>query len=178
MKQLAFFFVLLTGLCLWVGYSQGAATVSPFPLVQPTAAPDFSFTSENDGKAFLLKDKTGKYIVLHFWATWCLPCLEELPGLAALEKEFPPETLEVIAIPTNLRDVGSVKKFYSEKNIIGPSVHLDSERSAMKVFSLNSLPVTLLIDPAGQIVGRIDAPVKWQDEGIRDFFRQQVSQGR
>lgn len=171
MKQIAFFFVLAVMLLIGGAPVRADNSLSPFKAVPEIAVPDYSFTSGSDGKVLSLKDKSGKYLLLHFWATWCAPCLDELPGLARLEEEFPSEIFEVIAVPTNLRDAAAVEKFYNEKNIVGPSVHLDHEKKAMTVFSLNSLPVSILVSPGGKIVGRIDAPVQWEDEDVKVFFR-------
>lgn len=119
-------------------------------------APNFVWKdlSNNDFDLFSLR---GKYVLLDFWGTWCVPCIEEIPNLKKAYKKFKGSDFEIvsIAIDRNFQNV----KGYVEKNKM-PWIHLfqtlsDTSKGAPgQVFKVKRFPTTILIDPNGKIIAK------------------------
>lgn len=170
MKQYALILALILGFAFAVLPLRAEGPLQLFPKMETAPAPEFVFLSGDDGKLLKLSDKKGRFVLLHFWATWCAPCIKELPQLALLQDEFPKDKLEVIAIPLDLRNAPAVSNFYRQKRIKGPAIYLDQDRKAMDVFALISMPTSLLLDDKGNLIGRLEAPALWQSEEMRGFI--------
>lgn len=115
--------------------------------------PDFTLDTI-DGERFRLSDHVGKeVIVLSFWATWCMPCLAELPHLEELYQAEKPQGLMVVAIsmdePTSVSEVGPTAR---RLGLTMPVV-LDTEQRAVRLYNrARSAPFTVVIDRGGRIV--------------------------
>lgn len=108
--------------------------------------------TDGDGNTVTLSDYIGKPIVINFWASWCPPCVSELPDFEKAYKEY--ENVEFLMV--NLTDgsretVESAKDFVSQNGYTFP-VYYDTEFSASYAYSLSSIPVTCFIDAEGNIV--------------------------
>jgi thiol:disulfide interchange protein DsbD len=103
-----------------------------------------------DGSAVALG---GKVAVVNFWATWCVPCVSEIPGFNALDREFRPKGVAVLGISTD-DDKPAVEQFLKKHPMEYP-VAMGSENLASK-FNLDALPVTLVFDRSGKLVKRFD----------------------
>ena len=170
MKQYAGILAFLAGIFFLAASAWAEGQVPLFPKMESAAAPEFTFYSGADGKPVKLSDNKGRFVLLHFWATWCAPCIKELPELALLQDQFPKDKFRVIAIPIDLRNAPAVDNFYRQKRIKGPAVYLDVERKAMDAFSLISMPTSLLLDDKGRLIGRLEAPALWQSDEMRGFI--------
>ena len=126
----------------------------------PMAVPPFTFT-DAAGNARALEDWRGKVVLLNLWATWCAPCLREMPHLDRLQAKLGSDKFEVLAIsvdrngpekPTAFRDRTNIKhlKFYQD-----PTAKLGF---ALKVIGM---PATLLLDTEGREIGRLVGPADW-----------------
>lgn len=104
-----------------------------------------------DGKAVSLADFKGKVIVLDFWATWCPPCREEIPGYIELQKKYGKDGLVVIGVSLDQKGPAQVKKF-AEKNGMNYSVVMGDGKIVDAFGSFTSIPTTFLINREGKIV--------------------------
>ena len=113
------------------------------------AAQGFVF-KDMQGQAQRLSDYRGKWVLVNFWATWCPPCLEEIPDLVALHEAHKKTDLVVIGVA--LDSTGeSVVEFVAKKHVSYPVVLGDYEL-AEQVGEVNALPTSYLFDPAGKLV--------------------------
>lgn len=111
-------------------------------------APKFALTDLNR-KTVNLDDYKGKKIILNFWATWCPPCVNEMPLLQEVYSNRKGEGIEVVGINYN-EDYDRVKKFISEKGVTF-TILIDSELKASMDYGVIGLPVTFFIDGEGRI---------------------------
>ncbi len=114
-------------------------------------AEDFSVT-DTQGKTHRLSDYRGKWVLVNFWATWCPPCLEEIPDLVALYEAHRKE-LEVIGIAMEYRDTKAVIEFADNLFISYPVV-LGNDKIAAQIGKVNGLPTSFIFSPSGKLVKR------------------------
>jgi thiol-disulfide isomerase/thioredoxin len=114
------------------------------------AAPDFTLTRLADGNATSpLMEQEGQIIVLDFWATWCLPCLKELPKLAELFQQYDPAQVRFIAVNTE-EDLQTVSNF-TERRPLDIEIALDLEGKTAETFGVEELPSLVIIDSKGKV---------------------------
>lgn len=122
-------------------------------------APSFKLRNL-DGNLEGLDDYKGKVVVLNFWATWCAPCLEEMPTFEKLYRRYRSQGLTVLAVNLDKGNSEKVKKFTDENNFTF-IVLLDSEGIAEKRYPSFTIPFTYVIDKKGRIAARVDGAKNW-----------------
>lgn len=129
------------------------------PAPAPVRAQDFALPAL-EGKQFKLDEHLGKgYIVLNFWASWCVSCREEVPELAALQKS--PGAGKALFVGIDVGDsAGRAAKFVSKNKYPYPVVLLDKDRAVAKKYGVPGLPVTVIISKDGRIVFEGSRPPK------------------
>ncbi|TAF96074.1 MAG: TlpA family protein disulfide reductase [Runella sp.] len=111
-------------------------------------APTFE-TKDIKGNLVKLKNLNGKYVLLVFWATWCAPCVKEIPQIMDIRKKYAPEKLEVISISLD-KDHQKHRVFVNKKKM--DWTQIVGAKTLTQNYFIDSLPETVLIDPAGKIV--------------------------
>jgi peroxiredoxin len=109
-------------------------------------APDFSVTNV-DGHAVRLADLKGKRVILNFWATWCVPCLAEIPNFTRLRAETSPTNVVILGLSTD--DAATQKTFAQRNGINYPLAILQNVPSPYQ--DIDKIPVTIVIDRNGVI---------------------------
>jgi thiol-disulfide isomerase/thioredoxin len=133
--------------------------ISSLVPTEPAAAlPDFSFTDATGG-THSLAEFAGKGVVLNLWATWCVPCVAELPSLAALAAKL--SGVVVLPLSTDRGGAPVVQKFYASHGIAGLGVWLDPKGAAAEALHARGLPTTLLIDRQGRERARLEGGADW-----------------
>jgi thiol-disulfide isomerase/thioredoxin len=132
------------------------------PLVlrsEPVDLPDFSFTA--DGAAKTLKDFAGKVVLLNLWATWCVPCREEMPALDKLESKLGGKDFAVV--PVNIDKGGPEKaaSFLKETGAAHLPLYTDPTGKMFATLKAVGMPTTLIIDRAGHEIARLVGPADW-----------------
>ena len=144
-------FRMLLGLVIGGTLLLGAAAVPPnlrAAASERKAAPNFSL-DDSQGTAIKLSDFRGKVVVLDFWATWCHGCKTEIPWFMEFHKRYAGDGLAVIGVSMDDDGWKSVKPFVTEWKIPYPIVVGNQEMG--KLYSVDAMPVTLLIDREGRI---------------------------
>ena len=124
------------------------------------AAPAVTFY-DAEGKALSLNDFRGRYVLVNLWATWCGPCINELPSLIRLQAELPQDKITVLPLDLEKHDAQKVAEFLERTKIEGLPIYIDRDFSAMRGFAANELPLTILIDAEGKEVARAAGEQKW-----------------
>lgn len=134
----------------------------------PRPAPDFELpTLEND--TLRLADLRGGLALINFWATWCAPCIAEIPELAALHEDI--DGLTVVGVSLDAEGFAAVRPFAAKYSIPYPVV-VDDGTLADAYGGVYGLPVTFLVDQEGQIVNRFTGlfPVDEMREPLREML--------
>jgi len=106
---------------------------------------------DNVGKPHRLSDYKGKWVLVNYWATWCPPCLEEVPDLVTLYDQHKGRDLMVIGIAFDYKSAKEVEKFVDDMLISYPIV-LGDEKVAAQIGSAAVLPTTYFYNPQGKLV--------------------------
>ena len=120
-------------------------------------AHEFTF-KDIQGKVLHLSDYRGKWVLINFWATWCPPCLEEIPELIALHNAHKDTDLVVIGIALDYVSPTGVIEFAAQHAIPYPVI-LGDHKMAAQIGEVNALPTTILFDPKGKPVGHQEGVV-------------------
>ena len=125
-------------------------------------APAVSFV-DAAGKSVRLADFQGRYVLVNLWATWCWPCIAELPALARLNASLPQERVTVLPIDLEELDAAKVGDFLKLYGVEALPIYIDRKLDVMRGFDVNELPLTVLIDSDGHELARAAGPQKWDD---------------
>ncbi len=135
----------------------------------PQALPDESFQSA-DGETSLAAFQ-GKVVVLNFWATWCAPCVREMPSLDRLQAMLGGDDFEVIALSEDRGGMPLVVRFYEKYGLENLARYLDPQGRVAAVLGVVGMPTTLVIDRAGREIGRIVGPAEWDSRAALALVR-------
>ncbi len=125
----------------------------------PQKAPPMVF-GDASGLRRHLGDMAGKVVLLNFWATWCAPCLVEMPGLDGLQARSPGD-LVVLALCTNLRSARSVADFYATHGLTRLGVYFDPTGQDLGNWALATIPTSFVVDRAGRVRGILPGAAAW-----------------
>tara|TARA_B100000029_G_scaffold294312_1_gene287675 strand:+ start:51504 stop:52064 length:561 start_codon:yes stop_codon:yes gene_type:complete len=134
------------------------------------AVPDFSFP-DLDGNIIQLSNFKGKVILLNIWASWCIPCLDEMPSLENLYQSLKSlnKKFEIVAVSIDALGADVVRKFVKKYKISFP-VALDPRHKIKKLYSVKGVPETFVIDAKGMLIQKIVGPRKWDDKKTIEYF--------
>lgn len=144
-----------------------AVNMAKAPLKVPTLA-----FNDGSGARKTLEDFRGKTVLLNLWATWCVPCREEMPTLEALERKKGGADFQVVAVNIDTRDPEKPKAWLKEVGIHGLAYYADPEAKAFQelkaVGRAFGMPTTMLIDSNGCELGTLAGPAAWaSDDAIK-----------
>lgn len=140
----------------------------------PKLMPDIHF-EDGEGNEQTLADFRGKAVLLNVWATWCVPCREEMPTLDRLQAELGGPEFEVLALSIDRGGADAVREFYSEIGIENLALHIDPSARAMFAIGVVGLPTTILIDGEGRELGRLVGPAEWDSPEMVEFIRSKTT---
>ena len=127
---------------------------------KPLDLPDFTFEGP-DGAKKSLSDLKGKVVLLNIWATWCVPCREEMPQLNALQAEIGGADFEVVAINIDKGGPEKAKTFLEETKASDITLYTDPTGKLFATLKAVGMPTTLLIGREGREIGRLIGPADW-----------------
>ena len=179
-------FLLKLTIVLLIHTSQGWAARSPLseeiqamlkseridaPKVELAAA-DFEGTLLN-GQPFRLSEQKGKVVFLNFWATWCSPCLKEMPDMQELQRELGSKIL-VLAVGMG-EEAERIEKF-QKKYQFEFQIFPDPEMTVTQLYGVRNIPITYLVNTSGMVVGRALGPREWTRPKLLKFFEDLASE--
>jgi thiol-disulfide isomerase/thioredoxin len=130
------------------------------PSDRPAAPPPAGFT-DADGKAMTLGSYAGHGLVVNLWATWCAPCVAEMPALQEASRKLAADGILVLPLSSDRGGTAVVRRFYEAHAITGLPILLDPRGDAGRSWSARGLPTTLLIDRRGQERARLEGGFDW-----------------
>jgi len=128
----------------------------------PRALVDVAF-ADADGTAHHLAEFAGKGLVVNLWATWCVPCVAEMPALQDFAKAAPAGLL-VLPLSSDRGGAAVVRAFYAAHGISALPVWLDARGAAAEAWGARGLPTTLIVDRRGREVGYLEGAIDWAAE--------------
>jgi thiol-disulfide isomerase/thioredoxin len=159
MQRLLYLFVLLwAAACTTTAAVPGdQATADPAvtPSVEPLAAPDFTLNALG-GDIFTLSEQRGRWVVVNFWATWCEPCKVEMPDLQRISTAFGDR---LVLVGINMRESAQEVRAFADEFSIRYPILLEPDDGLLTSYLVMGLPLTVVIDPEGNIAMRQFGPV-------------------
>ena len=136
----------------------------------PSVVPDAPFI-DGTGAAHTLAEWRGSGVVLNFWATWCAPCVREMPALDRLRPMLGGDGIAVLALSEDRGEPEIVEAFYEKHAIRTLPVLMDKGRQLLAGFAVQGLPTTVLINAGGNEVGRVVGVAEWDASDAVAFLR-------
>lgn len=137
--------------------------------IMPVTGPALTFTTPR-GKQLTTKNYEGHVLLVNLWATWCGPCVEELPSFAALAKTLPPN-IKILPISIDLNGAVAVTPFYADHGITDLPILLDPNGNNMDLLGTNSIPLTLIYNQAGQITAHLSGAANWNTPAMIAYLQ-------
>ena len=140
----------------------------------PRPLPVLAFT-DPAGTPASLADFAGGMVLVNLWATWCAPCLREMPTLDALAREVP--DLTVIALNQDRGGIAVAGPFWEEHGFTALALYLDPGFAAAGALEARGLPITLFVDRNGNELARLEGIAAWDAPEVVAYFRAVVKEG-
>ncbi|MDF1769500.1 TlpA disulfide reductase family protein [Maricaulis sp.] len=133
------------------------------------AQPNLAYI-DGDGAEVRLSDYRGQVILVNYWATWCGPCVEEMPALSDLQSELGGDDFQVVTVTLD-RSIEDAREFLSRMALDNlPLIHDGTFSSPSQVRAIG-LPMSILYDGQGREIGRVPAPAEWNSEDAYALIR-------
>lgn len=148
------------------------------PVITGAEAPSFTATTL-DGEVRTLEDYEGKVVLLNVWATWCLPCREEMPSMQRMYEELQGEDFEIVAVSVDARvgeqdpsgrPGGDLAAFADEYGLTFPILH-DPDGDIQRIYQTTGVPETFLIGKDGIIYKKVAGGTHWDADVNMDLVR-------
>ncbi len=140
---------------------------APKATAESLAIPFFDET----GEKITLSALKGKGLVVNFWATWCAPCIKEMPALDTLAGQLEGSGTAVVAISVDRKAVPKVKAFYEEIGIRNLKIYYDERGILSRGLGVTGLPNTLLINADGVELGRVVGIAPWDETAVMAYIK-------
>jgi thiol-disulfide isomerase/thioredoxin len=144
--------------------------------VHPRELPNLRF-SDGAGRPTSLAAFRGRVVLLNVWATWCPPCLQEMPTLDRLQAALGGPGFEVVALSIDHAGLPVVQAFFDRTSIKHLQPYMDTFGDATSNFALAGVPLTLLIDREGREIGRKLGPMAWDNPRMVQLIRSHMAPG-
>jgi thiol-disulfide isomerase/thioredoxin len=141
----------------------------------PVPAPTEGFEA-GDGSEVTLAAFRGQVVVLNFWATWCGPCVREMPSLNRLQAALDGHGLKVVAVSEDRAGREVVEKFYAEYGLDALELFLDARGGLRRSLEVRGLPTTFIVDAEGRIVGSIEGAAEWDSPEAVELIHHYLKQ--
>lgn len=151
-----------------------ASAIAAFLMIAPPSYADSILPAteyrDADGKSHLVNPAAAKFTIIHFWATWCAPCVEEIGQLDAFYGKYKPKGLSVIPISLDKTGVDKVQFFYKIEGIKNLPLYFDPTMRSYGQFGLRGLPSSIMVDNVGKVISVAEGPIDWESPKVIEFF--------
>jgi thiol-disulfide isomerase/thioredoxin len=145
------------------------------PATQPRPAPAISL-ADTSGHSVELSELQGKLVIVNLWATWCGPCLREMPSLERLQSRLG-ERVAVLAVSEDRGGNKSVEPFIAKLGLKSVKIYIDPKSEVGHAFGVRGLPTSFLIDREGKVLGRVEGAAEWDSPKILGVLEPLLSGG-
>jgi thiol-disulfide isomerase/thioredoxin len=145
------------------------------PSTQPYPAPAISL-ADTSGHSVELSELQGKLVIVNLWATWCGPCLREMPSLERLQSRLG-ERVAVLAVSEDRGGNKTVEPFIAKLGLKSVKIYIDPKSEVGHAFGVRGLPTSFLIDREGKVLGRVEGAAEWDSPKILGVLEPLLSGG-
>ena len=124
-----------------------------------------------DGAPASLEAYRGRYVVLNFWATWCAPCREEMPALNRLQALLGGGRFQVVTLAVGRNPPAAIRRFFAQTGLDRLPPHRDPHSRVARAFGVFGLPATVVLNPNGQEIARLQGDADWSSPQALAVFR-------
>lgn len=171
----------LTSILVWpaASFAQPApAAAAPAIQAPPAGAAEKSEVvgfQDSKGNTFFLHDFKGKIVIINLWASWCAPCIQEMPSLGKLQQAYKDKGVVVLALSED-DTIAQAVNFFKNHPESGLAPLLDKNHGVWLALQSRGLPTTMIVDKHGNAYKRIEGPVNWQSPAIAQILATLTSQ--
>ena len=126
---------------------------------------------DGTGSPVRLSDFKGRVVLVNFWATWCAPCIREMPGLDKLEAKLGGPDFTVVAINEDRGGAKIAESFLEKLNTPNLRLYLDDKMKLMRAFGVRGMPTSFLLDRAGNVVGKLEGIAEWDTPEVEALIQ-------
>jgi thiol-disulfide isomerase/thioredoxin len=154
-----------------------AAPIGQFiPADPPWPAPEVSFAA-GSGENMSLADFRGRLVLLNLWATWCAPCIREMPALDRLQEMLGGKDFAVVLVSEDRGGAKVVAPFFAKLGLASLKTYLDPKSAVGHGFGVAGLPTSFLIDRDGAILGSLQGAASWDGAAVEAMIRSHLESG-
>ena len=135
-------------------------------------APEFE-VRDRAGRVHRPSDFRGKVVLINFWATWCPPCLEEMPSMEALRKQMDETQLQIMALSVDAS--WEPVDTFLEQNAFGFGIYSDFEQKVAELYGTHMVPETYIVDKQGVIVCKVVGDRDWTEPAVVAFLKKLIA---
>jgi peroxiredoxin len=162
--------VAVVAAALLLGWAFTSARAGKGYALKPgVSAPNFELPTLA-GERVSLANLRGRIVVVNFWATWCPPCVDEMPSLERLHRALGREGLVVLGVSAD-EDEAALRAFVAKAGITFPILRDPGGRSAAALYRTTGYPETFVVDAKGVLHESFVGPAEWSSPGAIDHFR-------
>jgi len=169
-------FLAVAGLLILFSLKQNNLYLNYSPLKTGLSAPNFTFPGR-DGKMVSLSDYRGNVVLVNIWATWCPPCVDEMPSMERLYKELKGEDFEILAVSIDSLGPKAVAPFMKKYNLSFPAL-MDPDATIQTLYQTIGIPESFIVDQEGILIKKIIGPRDWATPEVIGFFRDLIQKPR
>ena len=156
---------------LFILQSQNPSLQAPVQSASTVGGPAPEFTLPNlNNEMVSLSDFEGKVVLLNIWATWCPPCVEEMPSMQKLYQTLKGEGLEIVAVSIDTDGAKAVAPFMEKHKLSFPAL-IDTQGLMQRLYRPTGVPESHIIDRNGKVVDKVIGPRDWASPDALRYFR-------
>lgn len=144
---------------------------------EPKPLPELAFTDAED-KPVTLSSYKGKTVLMNFWATWCAPCVKEMPSLDKLQAEMSKDKFVVLPLSLDGPSRAKVAPFYADRKLANLGIFFDKGKKVLGALGVSVLPTSILIDAQGRELGRLEGDADWDKPEAVALMKAALAGGR